>query len=347
MNYQVHTPPNKNHAIEAFRFFFICIICLWHCHDVAPWLLHGYIAVEFYFILSGYFIYQSYLKHPNVGVLDFTWNKVKKFFIPFVISVLLLMLLDRKQYLFCHDLSADGILETYFSHVHEFFFCQFLGLTDRVAINHPLWFISVLLFGGGVLFSLLKNFGHKAVSLYMPLVCLLGYSFLLSNGNCSLQNRLVLYGMQSWIIRGFSDMGLGIMLSYIIERKNLGIQKKSTLMNVLGCISLFAFILMTCAHGNYDYLAIFFIPLILCACFLETSWFQRVFIHKCWLTLGDLSMYMYFIHLFVASVYWILKDRLGNLGMPCWFWLICYLSFIIMSAKFLKEVSRKVIMRVF
>lgn len=104
---------------------------------------------------------------------------------------------------------------------------------------------------------------------------------------------------------------------------------------------------MTCAHGNYDYLAIFFIPLILCACFLETSWFQRFFIHKCWLTLGDLSMYMYFIHLFVASVYWILKDRLGNLGMPCCFWLICYLSFIIMSAKILKEVSHKVIMRVF
>ena len=53
MNVQI-VPSNKNYAIEAFRFIFICIICLWHCRDAEPWLCHGYIAVEFYFVLSGF-----------------------------------------------------------------------------------------------------------------------------------------------------------------------------------------------------------------------------------------------------------------------------------------------------
>ena len=79
MNVQI-VPSNKNYAIEAFRFIFICIICLWHCRDAAPWLRHGYIAVEFYFVLSGFFIFQSYRRHQNLGVLDFTWRKIKKFY---------------------------------------------------------------------------------------------------------------------------------------------------------------------------------------------------------------------------------------------------------------------------
>lgn len=121
MNVQIVPPhSNKNYAIEAFRFIFICIICLWHCRDAAPWLRHGYIAVEFYFVLSGFFIFQSYRRHQNLGVLDFTWRKIKKFYIPFFISVILLMALDRKQYFYCHDLSADGILITYISKSDEF-----------------------------------------------------------------------------------------------------------------------------------------------------------------------------------------------------------------------------------
>lgn len=108
---------HKNNSIEALRFLFVCIICLWHCRSLAPWLHHGYIAVEFFFILSGYFIHQSFLRHPNVGVCDFTLKKVKKFFVPFIISVVLLMLLDRKKYLYIYSFSPDAILSKYYRDV--------------------------------------------------------------------------------------------------------------------------------------------------------------------------------------------------------------------------------------
>lgn len=129
------------------------------------------------------------------------------------------MALDRKQYFYCHDLSADGILITYFSHFHEFFFCQCLGLTDKIAINHPLWFMSILIFGGGILYSLLHNFNQKAISLYIPLICLWGFPFILDNGNHAFQNQMNLFGIQSWMIRGVADMGLGVLTAYILQVK--------------------------------------------------------------------------------------------------------------------------------
>lgn len=81
------------------------------------------------------------------------------------------------------------------------------------------------------------------------------------------------------------------------------------MVNSLGMISLFALLLMTLAKENYDYLAIIFVPLIICSSFVCSSWFKRLFRGDVWGKLGELSMYMYFIHLFVASVYWILKVR--------------------------------------
>lgn len=332
------TPPNKNNAIEAFRFVFICVICLWHCRDAALWLHHGYIAVEFYFILSGYFIYTSCQKYPNVGVLDFTWKRVKKFYLPFILSVVLLMILDRKQYLYCTEWTTDGILSTYFSHFHEYFFCQCLGLTEKIAINHPLWFISVLLFGGGILYSLLRNFPRKAISLYIPLLCLFGFAFILDNGNHALQNQMNLFGVQSWMIRGLADMGLGIITAYVLQVKFAAFNKRSLYVNILGLLSLFGLFLMMIANGNYDYLAIFFVPLILCSTFIESSWFQKIFKHKIWNKLGGLSMYMYFIHLFVASIYWIFKDKIEVQSSTL---LFIYLAFVVLAAYLLKVVSCK------
>lgn len=69
MNVQIVPPhSNKNYAIEAFRFIFICIICLWHCRDAAPWLRHGYILPIVYCILS-YFAYRLICKNRHLSLL--------------------------------------------------------------------------------------------------------------------------------------------------------------------------------------------------------------------------------------------------------------------------------------
>lgn len=115
----------RNNSVEALRFFFICVICLWHFHSYATWIKHGYIAVEFFFMLSGFYLYKSYKKHPEVGGLDYTMHRVKKFLPPFLIAYLLLLLLDRKQYIYLPEsFTPDAILSRYFIHIHELFYVR-------------------------------------------------------------------------------------------------------------------------------------------------------------------------------------------------------------------------------
>ena len=82
---------NRNASIDAMRFIFILFLCPVHCPAVSPFP-NGYIAVEFFFVLAGFFIYQSYKKHSDIGTIDFTLKKLKRFLWPLVISLVLLVL---------------------------------------------------------------------------------------------------------------------------------------------------------------------------------------------------------------------------------------------------------------
>ena len=53
----------KNTTIEFLRYFFMIILLIWH--GGWDYLEHGYLVVEFYFILSGYFLLTVILESQN------------------------------------------------------------------------------------------------------------------------------------------------------------------------------------------------------------------------------------------------------------------------------------------
>ena len=66
-------------SVEAMRFIFMLIICLWHYQGPSGIFSHGYLGVEFFFILSGILIYQSVSKPSPIKPLDYTTKKSKDF----------------------------------------------------------------------------------------------------------------------------------------------------------------------------------------------------------------------------------------------------------------------------
>ena len=330
----------RNNSVEALRFLFICVICLWHFHSYATWISHGYVAVEFFFMLSGFYLYQSYKKHQEIGVLDYTLHKVKKFMPPFLIAFFLLILLDRKQYIYFPETFApDAILDRYFIHIHELLLCQSIGLTTLTAVNHPLWFLSVLLLAGGMLYSLLRNYPRKSVSLFIPAFVVFGINYMLMTGSHSLEQfgNSAIPGLNFGFVRGFTEMGLGICLAHVYDSKYSKMVQYRQFINVGGVLFLIGYLLMILSVGNYDYLAFVFIPVILICCHVRGGIFKKLLNYRIFSHLGALSMYMYFIHLFVAYLYWIATDFLESISDGII--VGAYLATVIVAAYLLRVVS--------
>ena len=342
---------NRNATVDAMRFFFMCILCPFHCPAVNPFP-NGYIAVEFFFILAGFFLFLSYRKHPDVGTVDFTWKKIKRFLYPLVLSILALMLLDRKRYIYIPmKLTPDGIVSQYFSHIPEFLFCQGLEFVKVGSyVNVVLWFISILIFGGAFIYSLLKNCGHKAIAIIMPLLVVLGITYLTSFGDCGLIWREQLEGspLDCNLMRGILEMGIGVLLAYLYEQKMVSFQNHAFAVNAGGLIGLMGVLLIALSHNNYDTLVLFLVPMLILGCVNTKSWMGKVLRGKAWEWLGGLSMYMYFIHAFVSASYYIVATRLPMMeDFPKSGMLVAYLLACLLAGYVLKVVSEYLYQKTF
>lgn len=336
------TSQNRNTPLEALRFLFMLIVCVIHYdYDFSITSLHhGYLAVEFFFVVSVFFIYTTYQNHPQMGSLDFTYNKVKKIIIPVYICLFLQMMLDRKTYFYLPDnINPDTLLNKYFFHIHEFFFLQTIGLTTNDPIIAPLWFVSVLVVGGGLLFTLVRNYGQKAISLLIPLFILFGINYNSLDGNVFVRNNVMyISGINPQLVRGMVAMSIGIITSYIFEKRIKSIVNQ-WIFNLVGVISLAGYTLIFFAKGNHNYMLILFVPMILISCF-KSSWLNICFGWRAFNYLGSLSMYMYFVHSFVVSLVWIINSRLSSYDYKIG--IITYLLMVIFASWILKLTSTKI-----
>jgi len=178
--------------------------------------------------------------------------------------------------------------------------------------------------------------------LIIPVLVMLGYNYLLMNGSHSLAPfcSSFLPGLNTGIVRGIADMGLGILVACLYEKKQAFFIQYKWLVSIGGGFALIGFVLMVLANGNYDYLALFFAPLILLCCNVAGALFQRTLNCRINGWLGGLSMYMYFIHLFVANLFWISSSYIHSF--PNYIIVGLYLLLVIISAHILKISSNKI-----
>ena len=120
------TKSNRIIPLEALRFLIMFQICLWHFDDCLDNMEAGYLGVEFFFILSGIFIYKSVLGGNSDGVISFTIKRVKKFYPAYVTAVVL------AYGLFFHSQIRELFM---INPMHECFrFCSQLLMIQNVGI---------------------------------------------------------------------------------------------------------------------------------------------------------------------------------------------------------------------
>lgn len=87
----------RNYGVDFMRVSFMLIMSLWHFGGLIDWLKHGYLAVDFYFALSGYYIFMSF-KHKKYSPIEYLSNRLKRFIPSYLIVLGVMIIIKYKQF---------------------------------------------------------------------------------------------------------------------------------------------------------------------------------------------------------------------------------------------------------
>lgn len=293
----------KIYSIELFRFIFMVIICLWHYRGVVPVCNHGYLAVEFYFILSGFLLYYSYIGGKYKDALDYTIKKVRRFYLPFILMLPICLMICYRTWINKNFLDAINyiLVESLMLHDSPMF--------SVCSLNLPTWYITTLLCSGLLVFYLLQ----KKTGLALLPLSMVGYGWLLTKyGTLDLvlsENAGILL-----LIRGLCGLSLGVGMAILKERISLS----STSLRIVDIAAFYALLAFGCMCFTSSQIpeneAILLAVIIIFACFQSKSLINKIFDFTCFAAWGSLSFYMLLVHYPICRAIEFVLRSTGNTG---------------------------------
>lgn len=329
---------NRNSAVDAIKGIMILFIVLHHLLMI-PCLHHGYLAVDMFFMIAGYYLANHYYRKGGTAA-QYTGKRIKSFYLPYLLSLLLATILDYKRLISFNGF--EGFVETFAP------YAAFLTLTEELGfIYHwPVvliggWFLSVLIISSFLLYGLLEYDDRKAIKIILPLSLILGFTYLFSISS-STDNFSVTGALSIPLLRGFLEMGVGIMLYSILTENQESLNKKKTLVTVLACLASALFFAMIFIKKPLDSYIVILFPLMLSGVLITESPLKRLYDRcptKILAWLGALSLEIYVIHQPAIHIVHSIFKYLGLPNNPMIKVLSC-LVFIILSATSLHSTCR-------
>lgn len=286
----------KLNSIEAFRFIFMLMICIWH-YQSENFLAYGYICVEFFFILSGILLFFSANKEKPVGTFEYALRRIKRF-APDCLLVIAFHY-SRKMVFPVIFGKKDLDLVWLLKALPESLFLQNSGIYTG-GLNYPMWYVSVMLLGGTIIYAILQYDRKLAITILLPIIVLIGYTYMFNtNPNGRIESFDVNGGIYVPMLRGVCGMSLGVLLGYILKTYKSKLEHIRTwVIDFLGIMSLFLFCLFAFmpSKESFDRYLLIIIPFLLLACFTERSVFNKIFKASIWSYLGSCSWQMLVYH---------------------------------------------------
>lgn len=158
---------DRNTMIELLRFFATINIAIFHFEwiylDGPVYFSHNYLWVEFFFVLSGFFLAQNVKKAMNdpFASLKYTFDQAKKLWPPYIIA----FVFSFTVYCIMYDIDDIYlVLNILWKSKWEMFYLQLSGFDPTApVINGVTMYISVLLFAGLFIHYCLRN--HYSITI--------------------------------------------------------------------------------------------------------------------------------------------------------------------------------------
>lgn len=294
----------KNNSIVVWRIIFT--YCVTGFHFDNQYLItrslgfdNGtYFSVEFFFMVSGYLLYEGFLRNPErySSGLHYLWARVKRLFPYYWGSYALLIL---------WFIGTRGLKETLYTISYrypELFALQCMGLNEGwINMNNSTWYISVMLLCGFVIYHCLVKWKDNFINFVAPIMIIVFYSYLYrNNGGIHVVTQTEGFYLNWALMRGMAAMCLGIFacrLNHAIRRKEI----RQGFLKVMGGIG-FVFIMsasMIWGWSTRDYLYIIIETLCVAFCFLpsDRKLYSNRFVQK-W---ADITICIYLTHMPFAT----------------------------------------------
>ena len=181
-----------------------------------------YIAVEFFFVVSGCLIYKNINKYDEKfkGAWQYTLHRYKniwpKYLMAFLCVFVAICVTEKLSIFEMGHKLLDSVL--------EILMLQGIGLNrEWDYVNPTLWYISILIIAGYIIYWFLTNHKDVFIKIIAPICIVIGYSYLyryVGSLDAAIKTE-GFFGNQA-LIRGFSDMCMGMyagMLSDYLAKK--------------------------------------------------------------------------------------------------------------------------------
>lgn len=309
-------------SFDALRFI-ACIFIILHHTAINIYQFHhiehsffraGGLAVEIFFIISGFLLAKSAYKAlqkgnelpAGVAVKNYFWGRVKRLWPEYMFALLLCALLTN---LFSHHLS----MRTFMLNV-----TMMAGWGNIPNIINGIWYVIILFWGGCLLFNLIILYRERATSVILPIISFLCLFYLINHGkNITGHQYPIEFNLISkGTIRGLLGLSVGIYCYQICEYiKTLTVQIKPKALNIflgiceLTVVCLLINTILLRRGQNIDAFNIYFyIAFLVGLLSFKKEFFLRFLSWHGWERVAYLSYTIYLTHIIlleILRVHWV------------------------------------------
>lgn len=341
----------RNGLISLMKFIFSIVIMLFHSNSISgkdKFLIayNGYICVEFFFIVSGYYfarrVEKDFNKRTNIykDNIRMIIDKFKKF-LPYTIIasifILIVMLLLNK-------ISVGNILLSVFNT----FLIDMCGI-KTYHLNTPIWYLSSLLISMFILYPIIRKNKDKYIYYFAPLLVLLCAGYI-NNNYTSLDvwdNKWNLF-INVGLVRAIMDINIGIIIYFFLKniegKINKITLKTKIIMHMLTFLLysfFFCFIFLYERTGQLDFFALLIISLALLLSFSGVL-YDKIFKNKFVYYLEKLSLPMYINHwLFRFIFVEVSKHDNYKFIFVLIIYILCSIIFSVIELKFIDLINKR------
>lgn len=233
----------RNSVADILRFIFAIVIAVFHFqqkYELDGYFINGFIGVEYFFLISGWFMVKNAEKQDNKLIGEKTYNyvlgKIKSFIKPYFICWMGSFILNNIYGKLTLRVWFFNLIEA----VPSFIFLHTTGIKSIDYLSQT-WYISAMLFTIVICYPLLLKFKDVYVYCVSPIVgfLLLGYMCMNSNNLASVDAQ---WGITTkGTLRALAVMNLGVF-SYGIGQKIKDINWTKTSRTIFGFIEVIFFV---------------------------------------------------------------------------------------------------------